>query len=161
MLGGQDRLSSKPERESWNRRSFKRTHKPTKIFQACQRNVARGLESQIAIGLTYTVLKVIRRSTSGLNRLEELARSAGKYLESGSLWQAYVAIESAILDVKIRYGLDTEDPPEPPKRNARKEDLVSDAKLRLSRLDVAGDKKKLLFELRSCRDALKAVLAKS
>lgn len=96
-----------------------------------------------------------------MDRLDGLVNAAGEHLDKGSLWRAYVAVESAILDVKMRHGLELEEPPVPPKRTAKKDDLLADAKSRLSRLDVAGDKKKLLYELRVCRDALKAVLAKS
>ena len=96
-----------------------------------------------------------------MDRLGGLVQAAVEYLEKGSLWRAYVAVESAILDVKMRHGLELEEPPVPPKRTAKKDDLLADAKSRLARLDVAGDKKKLLYELRACRDALKAALAKS
>jgi hypothetical protein len=96
-----------------------------------------------------------------LDRLDSLLRAAGEHLEKGSLWRAYVAIESAILDVKMRHGLELEAPPVPPKRTAKKDDLIADAKSRLSRIDSNADKKKLLFELRACRDALKAALAKA
>jgi hypothetical protein len=96
-----------------------------------------------------------------LDRLGDLVLAAGRQLEDGSLWRAYVAVESAILDVKMRYGLEHEEPPVPPKRTAKKDDMLADAKSRLSRLDVSGDKRKLLYDLRACRDALKAALARS
>lgn len=96
-----------------------------------------------------------------MDRLDSLVQAAGKLLEDGSLWRAYVAVESAILDVKMRHGLEHEEPPVAPKRTAKRDDLLADAKSRLSRLDVSGDKKKLLYDLRACRDALKAALAKS
>ncbi|MEM2139943.1 hypothetical protein [Nitrososphaera sp.] len=96
-----------------------------------------------------------------MDRLGRLIQSAQEHLEKGSLWRAYVAVESAILDVKMRHALELEEPPAPPKRNAKKDDLLADARSRLSRLDVSGDKKKLLYDLRACRDALKAALAKS
>ncbi len=96
-----------------------------------------------------------------MDRLGSLVQSAGKELEGGSLWRAYVAVESAILDVKMRHGLEHEGPPTPPKRTAKKDDLLANARSRLSRLDVSGDKKKLLYDLRACRDSLKAALAKS
>lgn len=96
-----------------------------------------------------------------MDRLDALLQAAGKHIEEGSLWRAYVAIESAILDVKMRNGLEHEGPPLSPKRTTKKTDLIADAKSRLSRLDISGDKKKLLYELRACRDAVKAVLAKS
>lgn len=96
-----------------------------------------------------------------MDRLGGLVQSAMEHLEKGSLWRAYVAVESAILDVKMRHNLELEEPPAPPKRTAKKDDLLADARSDLARLDVAGDKKKLLYELRACRDALKAALAKS
>ena len=96
-----------------------------------------------------------------MDRLGGLVNAAGEHLDKGSLWRAYVAVESAILDVKMRHGLELEAPPVPPKRTAKKDDLIADARLRLSQIDINLDKKKLLFELRSCRDALKAALAKS
>jgi hypothetical protein len=96
-----------------------------------------------------------------LDRLNALVQDAGRQLEEGSLWRAYVAVESAILDVKMRQGLEHEEPPAPPKRTAKRDDLLADARLRLARLDLSGDKKKLLYDLRACRDVLKAVLAKS
>lgn len=96
-----------------------------------------------------------------MDRLDSLVQAAGRQLEDGSLWRAYVAVESAILDVKMRHGLEHEEPPTPPKRTAKKDHLLADAKSRLSRLDISGDKKKLLYDLRACRDALKAAIAKS
>lgn len=96
-----------------------------------------------------------------MERLDSLVKAAGEHLEKGSLWRAYVSVESAILDVKMRHGLELEAPPVPPKRTAKKDDLIADARSRLSQIDIGVDKKKLLFELRACRDALKAALAKS
>lgn len=96
-----------------------------------------------------------------MDRLGGLLQAAKEHLEEGSLWRAYVAVESAILDVKMRHGLELEAPPAPLKRTAKKDDLLADAKSRLLLLDAAGDKKKLLYELRTIRDALKATLAKS
>jgi hypothetical protein len=71
-----------------------------------------------------------------------------------SLWRAYVAIEHAILDVKLRYHLEGEPPPKP----AKKDDLAA-AKLMLEQIDLSSDKKKLLYDLRACRDLLKALVA--
>ncbi len=96
-----------------------------------------------------------------MERLEALLQAAGKNIEEGSLWRAYVAVESAILDVKMRHGLEHEQAPVSPKRTAKMDDLIADAKSRLSGLDISGDKKKLLYDLRACRDALKAVLVAS
>ena len=86
--------------------------------------------------------------------------AARENLENGMLWRAYVAVESAILDVKMRHRLELQAPPPSPKRTRKKDDLVADARSRLFQLDIGGDKKKLLYELRACRDALKAALAR-
>lgn len=84
--------------------------------------------------------------------------------DSTSLWRAYVAVEYAILDLKLRHGLEHEPVPTAPKRAAKREDLLSTAREKLGHLDLekeVGDGKKLLYDLRECRDALKALLAKS
>lgn len=99
-----------------------------------------------------------------MGRLDDLVRQAGEVLgkdDGNSLWRAYVAVESAILDVKLRHRLENEQPPPAPKRTAKKEDLIVQARSKLAQLDLQGDRKKLLYDLRSCRDALKAALAKS
>jgi hypothetical protein len=72
-----------------------------------------------------------------------------------SLWHAYVATEYAILDLKLRYGLEGEPPPKP----AKKADLAT-IKSMLEHIDPSSqDKKKLLYDLRACRDLLKALVA--
>jgi hypothetical protein len=90
-----------------------------------------------------------------------------------SLWRAYVAVEYAILDIKLRHGLEHELSPPTPKRTAKREDLLSIATTKLARIALEANggnddddkenrsRKKLLYELRECRDALKALLAKS
>jgi hypothetical protein len=98
------------------------------------------------------------------DRIAELLQQAAAMAANAdgtSLWRAYVAVECAILDLKLRYGLEGQPPPPAPKRTAKKEDLVAAAKEGLARLDAGGDRKKLLYDLRVCRDALKAALAKS
>ncbi|HVX03211.1 MAG TPA: hypothetical protein VHA09_08665 [Nitrososphaera sp.] len=79
-----------------------------------------------------------------------------------SLWRAYVAVEYAILDIKLRHGLEHEQAPPVPKRTTERKDLLLVAKEKLDHLnpEEEGDMKKLLYELRECRDALKALLAK-
>lgn len=97
------------------------------------------------------------------DRVKELVQQAAAMLEQEdamSLWRAYVAVESAILDLKLRNGLEGQRPPAP-KRTAKKGDLISAAKKGLAGLDLSGDREKLLYELRACRDALKAAVAKS
>ena len=93
-----------------------------------------------------------------MGKLVEQAKSI--VLESSnpdrmSLWRAYVALEYAILDLKLRHGLEGNPPPKPVKST----DLVA-AKSMICRLNVSsGDKKKLLYDLRSCRDVVKALVA--
>jgi hypothetical protein len=94
------------------------------------------------------------------DRVKELVIQATAMLQEGSLWRAYVAVESAILDLKLRNNLEGQSPPLSPKRNAKKDDLVAAAKDGLAGLDFS-DKKKLLYGLRACRDTLKAAVAKS
>lgn len=88
--------------------------------------------------------------------LDVLSRAA----DPASVWRAYVAVEYAILDVKLRNNLENEPAPSAPKRTTKTEDLLVVAKEKLERLDHS-DKKKLLYELRQCRDALKAILARA
>lgn len=72
-----------------------------------------------------------------------------------SLWRAYVALECAILDLKLRLGLEGNPPPQ----HVKSADLAT-AKLMIRRLDLSSqDKKKLLSDLRSCRDVVKAIVA--
>ena len=94
------------------------------------------------------------------DRVRELVEQAVLMIQEGSLWRAYVAVESAILDLKLRNSLEGQKAPPAPKRTAKKEELVATARSGLASLDFSGDKKKLLYELRACRDALKAAVAK-
>ena len=72
-----------------------------------------------------------------------------------SLWRAYVALEYAILDLKLRHGLEGNPQPKP----VKSADL-STAKSMIGRLDPSSsDKKKLLDDLRLCRDIVKALVA--
>ena len=72
-----------------------------------------------------------------------------------SLWRAYVALEYAILELKLRYGLEGNPPPKP----VKSADLAA-AKSMIGRLDLSSeDKKKLLEDLRSCRDIVKTLVA--
>ncbi len=93
-----------------------------------------------------------------LHRLVEQARSI--VVESSnpdkvSLWRAYVALEYAILDLKLHYGLEGSPLPKP----VKSADLAT-AKSTIGRLNLASsDKKKLLYDLRSCRDIIKALVA--
>ena len=93
-----------------------------------------------------------------LERLVEQAKSI--VLKSSnpdriSLWRAYVALEYAILDLKLHYGLEGSPLPKP----VKSADLAT-AKSTIGRLNLASsDKKKLLYDLRSCRDIIKALMA--
>jgi hypothetical protein len=93
-----------------------------------------------------------------LERLVEQAKSI--VVESSnpdrvSLWRAYVALEYAILDLKLRHGL--EGNPQP--KSVKSANLPT-AKSMIGRLDPSsGDKKKLLDDLRLCRDIVKALVA--
>lgn len=93
-----------------------------------------------------------------LDRLVEQAKSI--LVESNNpgrlpLWRAYVALEYAILDLKLRYGLEGNPPPKP----VKSPDLTT-VKSMIDRLDLSsGDKKKLLDDLRLCRDIVKALVA--
>ncbi len=93
-----------------------------------------------------------------MDRLVEQAKSI--VVESSnpdrlSLWRAYMALEYAILELKLRYGLEGNPPPKP----VKSADLAA-AKSMIGRLDLSsGDKKKLLDDLRSCRDIVKALVA--
>ena len=95
------------------------------------------------------------------DRVQELVKQAASMIEGASLWRAYVAVESAILDLKLRNNLEGQKPPPATKKTANKEELIMTAKNGLAALDFSGDKKKLLYDLRVCRDALKAAVAKS
>ena len=93
-----------------------------------------------------------------MDRLVEQAKSI--VLESSnpdrmSLWRAYVALEYAILDLKLHHGLEGNPSPKP----VKSADLAT-AKSTIGRLNLASsDKKKLLYDLRLCRDIIKALVA--
>lgn len=95
----------------------------------------------------------------GEDRVRDLVSQAMEAM-SADVWRAYVAIECAVLEVKMRHHLEHEPSPPPPKRTAKKADLLAIAGEKLALIDYDGDAKKLLYELRVCRDALKASAAK-
>lgn len=97
------------------------------------------------------------------DRTEELVGRARAILFSGddkldgsALWRAYVSIEYAILDLKLRYGLEGETPPKKLPRKAIAD--IAAIKSMVAALDTSADKKKLLYDLRACRDMLKAAV---
>ena len=96
---------------------------------------------------------------NGKDKVRKLARQAAEVMPADA-WRAYVAVEYAVLEVKMRHGLEHEPPPPPVKRTAKKADLLAIAGKKLALLDYDADVKKLLYELRACRDALKAAAAK-
>lgn len=95
-----------------------------------------------------------------MDRLGELIEEA-KVIVAGDpdrtlLWHAYVALEYAVMDIKLHHKLEGEVSPDKPAKNAID---ISEARLMLARLDLLGDKRKLLRDLRSCRDVVKALVA--
>jgi hypothetical protein len=86
--------------------------------------------------------------------LVQQARDLAGNADRMSLWRAYVAVEHAVLDVKMRHGLEGQARPAKPK----KPDLEQ-ARTMLAKLDPSADAKKLLYDLRACRDVLKALVA--
>jgi hypothetical protein len=76
--------------------------------------------------------------------------------DRASLWRAYVALEYAVLDLKLRHRLEGEALPQKP---AKKSVDITEARLMLARIDLSSDKRKLLRDLRSCRDIVKALVA--
>lgn len=95
-----------------------------------------------------------------MDRLGELVDQA-KMIVAGEpgkalLWRAYVALEYAVMDLKLKHGLEGEAPPEKP---AKKTINIVEAKSMLARIDLSSEKRKLLYDLRSCRDVLKALVA--
>ncbi|MGI0019109.1 MAG: hypothetical protein ACREAY_01415 [Nitrososphaera sp.] len=94
----------------------------------------------------------------GEDKVRDLVQQAADAMQADA-WRAYVAIEYAVLEVKMRHGLEHEPSPPPVKRTAKKADLLALAGEKLVHLDYS-DAKKLLYELRICRDALKAATAK-
>ena len=95
-----------------------------------------------------------------MDRLGELVEKAKAIVagdpDRASLWRAYVALEYAIMDVKLRHNMEGEAPPDKPAKNAID---IAEARSMLARLDLSSDKKKLLRDLRSCRDVVKALVA--
>ena len=91
-----------------------------------------------------------------MDKLSELVGKA-KAIVAGdpdrtSMWWAYVALEYAIMDLKLRYNLEGEVAPE---KLAKKAIDIIEARSMLARIDLSSDRKKL----RSCRDVVKALVA--
>jgi hypothetical protein len=94
-------------------------------------------------------------------KVEEQLEQAKKLLAANpgkpELWRAYVSIEYAILDLKLRHRI--EHAPAPPKRGRKNPVNIDLARSLLDKIDVAADAKKLLYDLRECRDVLKSLVA--
>lgn len=94
------------------------------------------------------------------DRLPEFLERAKKFLENGdrlALWQAYVAVEHAILDLKLRHGLEIQ----PAKKVKKASDSLPAITTLIGKIDpTSKDKKKILEDLRQCRDLLKSIVAK-
>ena len=97
-----------------------------------------------------------------MDRLGELVGQARAIVsgdpDRASLWRAYVALEYAVMDIKLRHGLEGEAPPPNPAKKNKPVD-ITEARSMLMRLDLSSDRKKLLYDLRSCRDVVKAIVA--
>lgn len=97
------------------------------------------------------------------DRVDELVATArqhafGVSIDKMQVWRAYVALESAILDLKLRYKLEGLEPP--PKLRRGKSVDISTARSMIEQIDpFLKDKKKLLYDLRACRDVFKAIVA--
>jgi hypothetical protein len=112
--------------------------------------------------LIHTVLKsYVDGRVISLEKLEGLVKQAQSIIASSSnpdrmsLWSVYVVLEYAILDLKLRHSLEGNSPPMPTKTV----DFTT-AKSMIDKLDPSSvDKKKLLYDLRSCRDIVKALVA--
>ena len=94
-----------------------------------------------------------------MDRVGELVGKA-KVIVAGdpdktSLWRAYVALEYAVMDLKLRNNLEREASPKPAKKSIG----IAEARSMLADLDLSSDKRKLLYDLRACRDAVKALVA--
>lgn len=95
-----------------------------------------------------------------MDRLGELVDRAKAIVagdpDRASLWRAYVALEYAVMDIKLRHNLEGEAPPAKPAKRAID---IKEARSMLARIDLSSDKRKLLRDLRSCRDVVKALVA--
>ena len=95
----------------------------------------------------------------GDDKVRALVQQAAAAMQTADAWRAYVAIEYAVMEVKMRHGLEHEPLPPSVKRAAKKAGLLALAGEKLGCLDYS-DARKLLYELRACRNALKAATAK-
>jgi hypothetical protein len=94
-------------------------------------------------------------------KTEELVKKAKSLVAENpgkeELWRAYVSIEYAILDLKLRHRI--EHAPAPPKRARKDAASAGLARSMLDKIDLGADAKKILYDLRACRDVLKSLVA--
>ena len=80
-----------------------------------------------------------------------------------SYWRAYVALEYAILDLKLRANLEQPGNAAPAKRKRAKKQTIAElaeaAKQKVDAIDLAASPPELLRQLREGRDAAKALVA--
>ena len=164
-LRGKDIFLVKDEGKCRQWDPLKGTYKPRKVLEAGKCDVTRGFERQIALVCKPTVLKssetVVRPLAGKVEELVAQARNivSGDDHSRQTLWRAYVAIEYAILDLKLRGRIEGASPPAKPSRKVV--DLALAKKL-LDKIDTTtavSDERKLLYDLRACRDVLKALVA--
>jgi hypothetical protein len=111
------------------------------------------------------------------NKLWKLINQTKVYLDDNngkptrsSLWCAYVSLEYAILDLKLRYNVHENSiskiemknkgvSNKSSNENLHKENYIKIVKLKLEKADLL-DRKVLLSELRLCRDLLKNLVTK-
>ena len=95
-----------------------------------------------------------------MDKLDQLLRQAKEIVagnpDKQSLWRAYVALEYAIMDLKLRNRLEGEVPPPKPTKKAID---IAEVRSLLAKVELSADKKKILYDLRSCRDIVKALVA--
>jgi hypothetical protein len=94
-------------------------------------------------------------------KVEQLVKQAMSHISGDNpsrqdLWRAYVAVEYAVLDLKLRHKI--EHAPPPPKRGRKDAGDLALAKRLLGGIDLAAEEKKLLYDLRACRDVLKSLV---
>jgi poly-gamma-glutamate capsule biosynthesis protein CapA/YwtB (metallophosphatase superfamily) len=95
-----------------------------------------------------------------LEKLRELVELAKEIIAGDpdrvSLWRAYIALEYAVTDIKLRHKLDGE---VQPIKSSKKAINMENARSMLAGIDLSADKKKVLYDLRSCRNVVKGLLA--
>ena len=105
--------------------------------------------------------KVAELVASAKSLLSASAKNPGA--PGDSYWRAYVALEYAILDLKLRASLEQPGNATPAKRQRAKKQTVGElaeaAKQKVDAIDLAASPPELLHQLRQGRDAAKALVA--